>query len=415
MTLASAPPATEPVRIRRVLTRSLTICAVLAAPAMVLRAGGLHPEPVVAMVLYGAAVVAASFLLAWAAEAAELDIAGGLAIAILAVIAVLPEYAVDLYFAYTAGSRPEYVQFAAANMTGSNRLLLGVGWPVVVLVALWFLRRTGRPASALELDAGNRLELAFLLVAGIVAFVMPVTGQIHLALGVALLVWFGIYAWRLSRGEVEEPHLIGTSAALGALPRKRRRTAIAVVMVVAAVVILAAAEPFAHALVDAGKELGIDEFLLVQWVGPLASEAPEFIIAILFAKRGRGALAIGALISSKVNQWTLLVGTIPLAYLAGGGGMSLPLDDRQVEEMLLTATQTLLGIALVVSLRFSRKSAWLLLVLFAVQFPLTGTTDRLILSAVYAAAALVAFVANRQYLKPQITALWRRPVSTEPA
>jgi hypothetical protein len=72
-----------------------------------------------------------------AAEAAEVDIAGGLAIAVLAVIAVLPEYAVDLYFAYTAGSRPEHVQFAAANMTGSNRLLLGLGWSLVVLLALF--------------------------------------------------------------------------------------------------------------------------------------------------------------------------------------------------------------------------------------------------------------------------------------
>ncbi|MGH3745341.1 MAG: sodium:proton exchanger, partial [Mycobacteriales bacterium] len=169
---------------------------------MVLRAGGLQPEPVVAMLVYGAAVVAASFLLAWAAEAAQLDISGGLAVAILAFIAVLPEYAVDLTYAYTAGHDPTFVQYAAANMTGSNRLLLGVGWPVVVLVALWFLRKTGRTAGALELDEGNRLELGFLLVAGVVAFVMPVTGQIHLALGVALLIWFGVYAWRLAHGEV---------------------------------------------------------------------------------------------------------------------------------------------------------------------------------------------------------------------
>ena len=43
---------------------------------------------------------------------------GPLAIALLAVIAVLPEYAVDLYFSYTAGHDPDYVQYAAANMTG---------------------------------------------------------------------------------------------------------------------------------------------------------------------------------------------------------------------------------------------------------------------------------------------------------
>mgnify|MGYP003335434889 CR=1 FL=1 len=50
----------------------------------------------------------------------------------------------------------------------------------------------------------------------------------------------------------------------------------------AAVVILLCAEPFAESLVASGSELGIDQFLLVQWLAPLASEAPEFIVAILF-------------------------------------------------------------------------------------------------------------------------------------
>ena len=77
-------------------------------------------------------------------------------------------------------------------------------------------------------------------------------------------------------------------------------------------------------LVASGRELGIDEFLLVQWLAPLASEAPEFIVAILFALRGNAYDAMGALISSKVNQWTLLVGSLPIAYLAGGGGSPCP-------------------------------------------------------------------------------------------
>ena len=95
----------------------------------------------------------------------------------------------------------------------------------------------------------------------------------------------------------------------------------------------------------AGTELGIDRFLLVQWLAPLASEAPEFIIAIIFAARGKGTAAIATLISSKVNQWTLLIGSLPIAHLAGGGS-ALVLDPRQVEEVLLTATQTLMGVAI---------------------------------------------------------------------
>lgn len=40
---------------------------------------------------------------------------------------------------------------------------------------------------------------------------------------------------------------------------------------------------FADSLVTAGTDLGIDEFLLVQWVAPLAAEAPELIVALMFA------------------------------------------------------------------------------------------------------------------------------------
>ena len=79
--------------------RPVLLCLLLMAPATLLRLSGARPAPLAALLIYGGAVVAASFVLAWAAEAAEVDISGGLAVALLAVIAVLPEYAVDLYFA----------------------------------------------------------------------------------------------------------------------------------------------------------------------------------------------------------------------------------------------------------------------------------------------------------------------------
>src|SRR4029077_19718547 len=166
MTTTAPGPATA--ALSRLLFRPLGIVAVVICPALVVRVLGIHPSPILGLITYGAAVVAASFLLAWAAEAAQIDVSGGLAVAVLGVIAVLPEYAVDLYYAYTAGHVPEYTQYAAANMTGSNRLLMGIGWPVVVLVALAVARKlnTGK-TSVLQLESGNRLELGFLLIAGV--------------------------------------------------------------------------------------------------------------------------------------------------------------------------------------------------------------------------------------------------------
>ncbi len=401
----TAPRAVSAAAPTRPLFRPLAIVAVVICPALVVRIVGIHPSPILGLITYVAAVVAASFLLAWAAEAAQIDVSGGLAVAVLGVIAVLPEYAVDLYYAYTAGHVPEYTQYAAANMTGSNRLLMGLGWPVVVLISVLVTRRaTGRKVGELDLDTSNRVEIGFLMIAGVVAFVIPATGRIHIAFGVALLVWFGFYLYKLSRGEVEEPELVGTAAALGALPDRTRRIAVSALFVFAASVIVTCAKPFADNLIDAGTQLGIDRFLLVQWLAPLSSEAPEFIIAIIFAARGKGAFAIATLISSKVNQWTLLVGSLPVAFMLGGGGTSMQLDGRQIEEMVLTAVQTLMGVALLLGLRFQRWAAWALLGLFVVQFPITSTEGRLLLSGVYVAVAAVALLVNRRQLVPTLLA-----------
>jgi cation:H+ antiporter len=399
------------------LTRPLTLCAGLTIPALSLRLSGVHAAGPLSLVTFGAAVVAASFLLAWAAEAARLDISGPLAIAILAVIAVLPEYAVDLYFSYTAGHNPDYVQYAAANMTGSNRLLLGLGWPVVVVTSLWVAsRRSGRGVRELVLQSGYRMELGFLLIASIIGLVIPLSGEINLILGFGLLGFFAFYLWKASRAEATEPDLVGAAARIGGLPARGRRLLVTGMFVFAAAVIVASAEPFANSLISTGTQLGISKFLLVQWVAPLASESPEFIVAILFALHGKGSDAIGTLISSKVNQWTLLVGSLPLAYLVGGGKTALPLDPRQIEEFLLTATQALLGVAALLTLRFPRWLAFILLGLFAVQYAVPGQAGRYILVAIYSAIALVALVRNRRDIWPALTAPFRRtvPGSSEP-
>jgi cation:H+ antiporter len=397
--------------------RPIALCAVLTAPALFLRLSGAHPAAALGLLVFGAAVVASSFLLAWAAEAARVDISGPLAIAILAVIAVLPEYAVDLYFSYTAGHDPSYVQYAAANMTGSNRLLLGLGWPVAALIALWVAsRRSGRRVRELVLDSGYRNELGFLFIASIMALVIPLSGQINLILGGALLGFFVFYLWKASRASPSEPELAGPAARIGALPVRARRLLVAGLFVFAAAVIVVSAEPFAHSLIATGTRLGIDRFLLVQWVAPLASEAPEFIVAIVFAVHGKGADAIGTLISSKVNQWTLLVGSLPIAYLAGGG-TTLVLDARQHEEFLLTAAQTLLGVAALLALRFPRGLAFTLLGLFAVQYAVPGQLARYALCAVYAGIAVAALVRNRRYVLPTLAVPFRRtpgPAGREP-
>jgi cation:H+ antiporter len=162
---------------------------------------------------------------------------------------------------------------------------------------------------------------------------------------------------------------------IGSLPTTRRRLTLAGLFLFAAGAILASAEPFAEGLVHTGTELGVDEFLLVQWVAPFASEAPEFIAAGMMAWRGRAAAGMAALISSKVNQWTLLIGGLPIAYaLSRGDLQALPLDARQVEEVFLTAAQSLFAVAILVGLAISLAEGAMLAILFIIQAALPTQT-----------------------------------------
>jgi cation:H+ antiporter len=114
------------------------------------------------------------------------------------------------------------------------------------------------------------------------------------------------------------------------------------------------------------------------------------------------------LLSSKVNQWTLLVGSLPLAFIAGGGAASgIALDARQTEEFILTAAQTLLGFAMLVDLRLAIWESVALLLLFAAQFLFPDPVVRLGFSAVYAALAAGLLWQRRREIRSVAAAVVR--------
>jgi cation:H+ antiporter len=354
---------------------------------------GLGLAPEIVAPLSGLSILGGAFLLSWATELAERDIPQALAILVLALVSVLPEYAVDLHFAWAAGKDITYAPYAVANMTGANRLLIGFGWALVVLIAC---HRTKR--SELAIHPRQRLEIRFLVWATLYSFLIPFDGSIDLVDGAVLLLIFLLYAWSAMHSDSEEVELVGPPALID---REfgdwgRRGWALGL-FAFSAYGIFVAAEPFAESLVAIGRSRDIDEFLLVQWVAPLASESPEFLIAVLFALRLRGSLGIGALISSKVNQWTLLVGAIPIAFaISHGGWTGLPLDERQTEELILTSTQSLLAAILIADLRFSRSEALILALLFGGQFLFTSTTVRYRFTALYLACSVALLLVGER-------------------
>ena len=315
----------------------LIAATVIALPGPVLRVLDVAnvynydlPHPVEAAI-FGLGIFAAATLLTWASEVAETEMSAGLALVVLALIAVLPEYAVDLYFAITAHAQPEHAHLAIANMTGGNRLLVGLAWPVIFFI---FWRKFKQ--NVMPVDRGNALGIAFLGAATLYSFSIPLRGNLSLIDTAVMFSLFLAYLYITSRSPPEEEReFIGPAAVIGAMAPIPRRLTVLAIFIFAAGVIFAAAEPFANSLVDTGKSAGIDQFVLVQWVAPIASESPEFILAGLLALRGRHDAGMTILISSKVNQWTLLVGSLPLGYAISGSTLHpLGFDSRQSEEVV---------------------------------------------------------------------------------
>src|SRR5688572_14306646 len=168
----------------------IALMAGIGVPAVVLEVTNSHPEPWIGAIVFGVAILGGAFLLSWAAETAEMDISQGLALAIIAFIAVLPEYAVDFVLAWQAGADPAEAEkgLAVANMTGGNRLLIGVGWPLVFII---FFYRTR--LKELVVDRQRSLELAFLAAATLYVILVPLRTTLTLLDTIVLVTLFGIY------------------------------------------------------------------------------------------------------------------------------------------------------------------------------------------------------------------------------
>jgi cation:H+ antiporter len=313
--------------------------------------------------------------------------------------------------------RESNCSLALANMTGANRLLIGIGWSMVVFIAVYRSRRRPPVLHEVALDRPHAVEVSFLALATLYSLTLPMKSAITPVDAVILVGLFVAYTIRISRAPAEEPHLVGPARLMGTFRTPNRRAAVVGLFLFSATVILLCAEPFAHALVETGDALGINEFLLVQWLAPLASEAPELLVAGLYAWRLNTNAGLGTLVSSKVNQWTLLVGTLPIVFsIAAGGLHGLPIDAHQREELLLTAAQSFFALAVLVTLSITTREAIMLFSLFWAQFIIGAAVpeswelaERVGVSAVYLVLGIVIFSRQRALIVPLLRDGFRTP------
>ena len=375
---------------RRPWQRQLFTAMGCAAIGLLVHFAG-HAVPVqLATVGLGIGVVGAAFLLAWAADAGEAVFSGGFVLAAVALIAILPEFIVEIRFAYI-----QETELVSANLTGATRLLITGAIATPVALA-YIARRRGQAPGSFQLATGRRLELGIMLVAAIFAIQIIARGSLTVIDGVVLIALYLFYARRVQGTHDEEPAVVGVPAGLLTLPPRYVRLVITALIVGAAAVVVMIANPFADALLATGTSLGMDPYLLIQTVVPVASEAPEFVVVAVLVANHRPAQGLALFLASSVTQWTLALGALPIAYLAGGGGMALPLAGRELVELALTVALTFFCVAALAVLRPTRFDAWLVIGVFAVQLLYPTPFVRVAGTFVFLVFAIDLTVAHRR-------------------
>jgi cation:H+ antiporter len=393
---------TSPRSVSRSWRQQLVIAFGCAAFGVLVHLAGPLLPPELAVVGLGIGLVAASFLLAWAADAGEAVFSGGLVLAVIALVAVLPEFVIEVRFAYI-----QETGLVTANLTGATRLLL-TGATALPLVVVFLARKRGQATSPFQLAKTRRLELGILLIVSLFAVQIVARGNLTLADGVILVAIYLLYARRVRGTPEEEPAVIGVPAGLLSLPPQFRRPAIAGLILAAAAVVLLIANPFADALLVTGTSLGLDPYFLIQSLVPLATETPEFVIVAVLVANRRPAQGLALFLASSVSQWTLGMGALPIAYLAGGGGTSMVLESRELVEIALTIALTLFAVAALALLKPERVDAGIVVGVVALQFVYPTTFVRVASAFILLVFAIDLLFDRRRAVRPLYRAVFGR-------
>ncbi|HEY6193864.1 MAG TPA: hypothetical protein VI504_02390 [Candidatus Eisenbacteria bacterium] len=315
-------------------------------------------------------ILLSSFVVAWGAECAQFYISQGLALALLAWIQVLPEFAVEAVIAWH-----QNVPLMTANFTGALRLLTGLGWPTIWVVSALARRARGEAGfwRPIELDHEHAVEVVGLSPALLYFAWIVWKGSLGLWDAGALMLIYAGYLWVLQRippKEHEEVEDAGTvPRAVLALPPPWRTLGVVGLFLVGGAMLYFTAHPFLQSMIGLATVAGVSQFVFVQWVAPFLSEFPEFTTTSYWARsRGKAGMALMNMASSNINQWTVLAAMIPIVYSWSlGTPTAVPLGAHRTE-VLLTLLQGALGVVLLANFNFQAYEALGLLLFWGVQF-----------------------------------------------
>ena len=352
-----------------------------------------------------ASVVCTAFLISWAAEASEFSVSRGLALAVVAIVQTLPEFFVEGTIAWKAGK--DLVNWEGnviANFTGANRLLTGLGWPLILITLAVQRRRkhslgeTG--PTVVRLRKEQSIEVVFLLASSLWYVVVLLKGTLTFVDTIGAI--FVLYMWLLSKlpSEKEDPKevLAASPLALVELETTRHRAlAIGFLFTFSGLVFIVITEPFVDSIAKIATQLlgAGSVFFFLQWIAPFLSEFPEKVTAFNWARRVKLApMALLNLVSSSVSELTVLVAIIPVIFSLSLGEVGTIHVSAHSVEILLTVAQSLYACASLLDLEYNMRTGSTLFVLWAVSTAFVET--RLVISILFLLLAGLEVVVHRR-------------------
>ncbi len=321
-------------------------------------------------------IIFSALVIGWAAEAAQFLLSQGLALAILAWLQTLPEFAVEAVIAWEAGIDPEKVHLVTANFTGSLRLLVGLAWPMIYFTATFFRKRKAQEIRfiSIKLQGEHSCEVMGLLPPILYFVIILLKGTLTLFDSTVLFLMYVSYLAVLRKIPPQDQEKIEDAAKV---PQKilrmkpiPRGLSIAALFIAGGAWLYFVAHPFLYSMLALATLLGVSNFVFVQWVAPFLSEFPEKVTAFNWARTVRKApMGLMNMVSSNINQWTVLVAMIPIVYSFSRGEVSaIHFDAHQRMEIFLTIAQSALGFLLLANMEFRWHEASGLFALWFTQF-----------------------------------------------
>jgi len=354
-------------------------------------------------IIISSIIIFAAILIGYGAEILELVLPSGVAIAIVALLQICPEFFVEWATVKKAAFDPEFLHNAMANLYGANKLLVGFGPPLVFFVYYFF--SPSKKNSYIRLHKIKSYSIFVMIFAVMYNTIIYLKNSLMWYDSIILTaIYFGsvYFIGRMeirynklktekgSAAEDDDDDDNGPKIEDSAVEKLLHKFVLAGEKVIAyrayiaAFVLLASggallvgfAEEFLECLLHAATAAGISTFIFIGYVAPFMSEFPEKTVAIGYAMKGHEDTAMINFLSSILAQLTLLTAMVPLAYSYYKGCLTgIVFDPMQSQELLLVIAMMLFSLMLFLDLKFTVRETVLALGLFIWQFIFPESRD----------------------------------------